>query len=88
MLIKRLKFLNLVHRILKKLQRYLFRDFIFNNFFQVLKHNDYLSFQWVSETSPNSSMHFKMDGPLQFVPKNTNPIEFKKLQKQVCLFII
>ncbi|XP_050526782.1 protein hu-li tai shao isoform X1 [Daktulosphaira vitifoliae] len=39
--------------------------------------------KWVSEATPNSSTPFKIDGPLQFVPKNTNPKEFKKLQQQI-----
>ncbi|KAL4135105.1 hypothetical protein QTP88_006758 [Uroleucon formosanum] len=39
--------------------------------------------KWVSEASPNSSTPFKIEGPLQFVPKNTNPKEFKKLQQQI-----
>lgn len=37
----------------------------------------------MSDASPNSSTPFKIEGPLQFVPKNTNPKEFKKLQQQV-----
>ncbi|XP_060855910.1 protein hu-li tai shao [Metopolophium dirhodum] len=39
--------------------------------------------KWVSDASPNSSTPFKIEGPLQFVPKNTNPKEFKKLQQQI-----
>lgn len=40
--------------------------------------------QWVSDGSPtHSSTPFKIDSALQFVPKNTNPKEFKQLQQQV-----
>lgn len=40
--------------------------------------------QWVSDGSPtHSSTPVKIDGALQFVPKNTNPKEFKQLQQQV-----
>lgn len=42
-------------------------------------------FQWVQEDSPThaTSTPVKIDSALQFVPKNTNPREFKKLQQQV-----
>lgn len=40
--------------------------------------------QWVADGSPtHSSTPVKIDAALQFVPKNTNPKEFKKLQQQV-----
>uniref|UniRef100_A0A8D9BH83 Protein hu-li tai shao n=1 Tax=Cacopsylla melanoneura TaxID=428564 RepID=A0A8D9BH83_9HEMI len=40
--------------------------------------------KWVAEGSPtHSSTPVKIDGALQFVPKNTNPKEFKKLQQQI-----
>lgn len=40
--------------------------------------------QWVADGSPtHSSTPVKIDGALQFVPKNTNPKEFKQLQQQV-----
>jgi len=39
--------------------------------------------QWVAEGSPTHSTPVKIEGTLQFVPKNTNPKEFKKLQQQV-----
>lgn len=40
--------------------------------------------QWVSDGSPtHSSTPVKIDGALQFVPKNTNPKEFKQIQQQV-----
>lgn len=43
--------------------------------------------QWVSDGSPtHSSTPVKIDGALQFVPKNTNPKEFKQLQQQVNVF--
>lgn len=42
--------------------------------------------QWVSDGSPtHSSTPVKIDGALQFVPKNTNPKEFKQLQQQVSI---
>lgn len=42
--------------------------------------------QWVAEGSPShTSTPVKIENALQFVPKNTNPKEFKKLQQQVCL---
>lgn len=44
--------------------------------------------QWVAEGSPtHSSTPVKIDAALQFVPKNTNPKEFKKLQQQVSSFL-
>ena len=42
-----------------------------------------LLFQWVSEGSPSHSTPIKVDSPNQFVPLNTNPKEFKKVQKAV-----
>lgn len=40
--------------------------------------------EWVSDGSPtHSSTPVKIDGALQFVPKNTNPKEFKQLQQQI-----
>lgn len=45
--------------------------------------------QWVSDGSPtHSSTPVKIDGALQFVPKNTNPKEFKQIQQQVSTNII
>lgn len=42
--------------------------------------------QWVADGSPtHSSTPVKIDAALQFVPKNTNPKEFKKLQQQVSI---
>jgi len=37
--------------------------------------------KWVSEGSPSHSTPIKVDSPNQFVPLNTNPKEFKKVQK-------
>ncbi|XP_063986225.1 uncharacterized protein Hts isoform X2 [Diachasmimorpha longicaudata] len=40
--------------------------------------------KWVSEGSPtHSSTPVRIDSALQFVPKNTNPREFKTLQQQI-----
>uniref|UniRef100_A0A1B6DYA7 Uncharacterized protein n=1 Tax=Clastoptera arizonana TaxID=38151 RepID=A0A1B6DYA7_9HEMI len=40
--------------------------------------------EWVAEASPtHSSTPVKIDSALQFVPKGTNPKEFKKLQQQI-----
>ncbi|XP_014205020.1 uncharacterized protein LOC106636964 isoform X3 [Copidosoma floridanum] len=40
--------------------------------------------KWVSDGSPtHSSTPVKIDGALMFVPKNTNPKEFKQLQQQI-----
>lgn len=40
--------------------------------------------EWVAEGSPtHSSTPVKIDAALQFVPKNTNPKEFKRLQQQI-----
>ncbi|XP_073996097.1 adducin 1-like protein hts isoform X30 [Rhodnius prolixus] len=40
--------------------------------------------KWVADGSPtHTSTPVKIDGALQFVPKNTNPKEFKKLQQQI-----
>lgn len=40
--------------------------------------------KWVAEASPtHSSTPVKIDGALQFVPPNTNPKEFKRLQQQI-----
>ncbi|XP_066586227.1 uncharacterized protein hts isoform X2 [Prorops nasuta] len=40
--------------------------------------------KWVSDGSPtHSSTPVKIDSALQFVPKNTNPKEFKQLQQQI-----
>lgn len=46
----------------------------------------FFHFQWVPDGSPaHTCAPVKIDGALQFVPKNTNPKEFKQLQQQVCL---
>lgn len=44
-----------------------------------------LSLQWVAEGSPthSSSTPVKIESALQFVPKGTNPKEFKQKQQQV-----
>ncbi|XP_034940527.1 protein hu-li tai shao isoform X8 [Chelonus insularis] len=40
--------------------------------------------KWVSDGSPtHSSTPVRIDSALQFVPKNTNPKEFKQLQQQI-----
>ncbi|XP_044737233.1 protein hu-li tai shao isoform X2 [Chrysoperla carnea] len=41
--------------------------------------------KWVADGSPTHSTGtaMKIDGALQFVPKNTNPKEFKQLQQQI-----
>ncbi|XP_034940521.1 uncharacterized protein hts isoform X3 [Chelonus insularis] len=40
--------------------------------------------EWVSDGSPtHSSTPVRIDSALQFVPKNTNPKEFKQLQQQI-----
>uniref|UniRef100_A0A0K8SUP0 Class II aldolase/adducin N-terminal domain-containing protein n=3 Tax=Lygus hesperus TaxID=30085 RepID=A0A0K8SUP0_LYGHE len=40
--------------------------------------------KWVADGSPtHTSTPVKIDAALQFVPKNTNPKEFKKLQQQI-----
>ncbi|KAB0792616.1 hypothetical protein PPYR_14575 [Photinus pyralis] len=40
--------------------------------------------KWVAESSPtHSSTPVKIESALQFVPKNTNPKEFKQLQQQI-----
>ncbi|XP_015609655.1 protein hu-li tai shao isoform X5 [Cephus cinctus] len=40
--------------------------------------------EWVSDGSPtHSSTPVKIESALQFVPKNTNPKEFKQLQQQI-----
>jgi len=39
--------------------------------------------KWVADGSPTHSTPVKIEGTLQFVPKNTNPKEFKKLQQQI-----
>ncbi|KAK9718762.1 hypothetical protein QE152_g23029 [Popillia japonica] len=40
--------------------------------------------QWVADGSPtHSSTPVKIENALQFVPKNTNPKEFKQLQQQI-----
>jgi len=39
--------------------------------------------KWVADGSPTHSTAVKIDDSLQFVPKNTNPKEFKKLQQQI-----
>ncbi|KAL0269130.1 UNVERIFIED_CONTAM: hypothetical protein PYX00_006962 [Menopon gallinae] len=45
---------------------------------------DQNSEEWVADNSPtHSSTPVKIDSALQFVPKNTNPKEFKKLQQQI-----
>lgn len=40
--------------------------------------------QWVAEGSPTHSTPVRIDDALQFVPPNTNPKEFKRVQQQVC----
>ena len=40
-------------------------------------------FQWVSDGSPSHNNAIKIEKPNQFVPLNTNPREFKKVQKMV-----
>ena len=39
--------------------------------------------QWVNDGSPSHSTPIKVESPNQFVPLNTNPKEFKKVQKMV-----
>lgn len=39
--------------------------------------------KWVADGSPNHSTPVKIDAALQFVPTNTNPKEFKRLQQQI-----
>ncbi|XP_058455350.1 protein hu-li tai shao isoform X1 [Malaya genurostris] len=40
--------------------------------------------EWVAEASPtHSSTPVKIEGALQFVPPNTNPKEFKRIQQQI-----
>ncbi|XP_076064522.1 adducin 1-like protein hts isoform X3 [Oratosquilla oratoria] len=39
--------------------------------------------KWVADGSPTHSTPVKLDSALQFVPKNTNPKEFKTLQKMI-----
>ncbi|CAL8078267.1 unnamed protein product [Orchesella dallaii] len=39
--------------------------------------------KWVAEGSPTHSTPVKIEHSLQFVPKNTDPKEFKKLQQQI-----
>ncbi|XP_075166049.1 adducin 1-like protein hts isoform X1 [Haematobia irritans] len=39
--------------------------------------------KWVAEGSPTHSTPVRIDDPLQFVPVNTNPKEFKRLQQQI-----
>ena len=41
--------------------------------------------QWVADGSPthSTSAAIKVEDPLQFVPKDTDPKEFKKIQKAV-----
>lgn len=42
--------------------------------------------QWVADGSPTHSTAVRIDHMLQFVPKGTDPKEFKKLQQQVSVF--
>ena len=46
--------------------------------------------QWVADGSPtHSSTPVRIESALQFVPKNTDPREFKKLQQQVnCILFV
>ena len=44
--------------------------------------------QWVAEGSPTHSTPVRIEDPLQFVPVNTNPKEFKRVQQQVFIFKI
>lgn len=47
--------------------------------------DSFLIFQWVPDGSPaHTCAPVRIEGALQFVPKNTNPKEFKQLQQQVC----
>lgn len=39
--------------------------------------------KWVADGSPTHSTPVKIDNALQFVPPNTNPKEFKRLQQQI-----
>ncbi|KAI8123587.1 Protein hu-li tai shao [Lucilia cuprina] len=39
--------------------------------------------KWVAEGSPTHSTPVRIDDPLQFVPVNTNPKEFKRVQQQI-----
>ena len=39
--------------------------------------------QWVADGSPSHSTPIKIENSNQFVPVNTNPKEFKKVQKLV-----
>ncbi|KAL7039080.1 hypothetical protein ACKWTF_009793 [Chironomus riparius] len=39
--------------------------------------------KWVAEGSPTHSTPVKIDNALQFVPSNTNPREFKRIQQQI-----
>ncbi|XP_043288958.1 protein hu-li tai shao isoform X4 [Venturia canescens] len=51
---------------------------------KITKWVDQSAEEWVSDGSPtHSSTPVKIDGALQFVPKNTNPKEFKQLQQQI-----
>uniref|UniRef100_A0A1A9ZI35 Uncharacterized protein n=1 Tax=Glossina pallidipes TaxID=7398 RepID=A0A1A9ZI35_GLOPL len=38
---------------------------------------------WVAEGSPTHSTPVRIEDPLQFVPPNTNPKEFKRVQQQI-----
>ncbi|XP_059485021.1 protein hu-li tai shao isoform X3 [Neocloeon triangulifer] len=51
---------------------------------KITKWVDVSNDEWVAENSPtHSSTPVRIEGALQFVPKNTNPKEFKKLQQQI-----
>ncbi|XP_037887203.1 protein hu-li tai shao isoform X2 [Glossina fuscipes] len=39
--------------------------------------------KWVAEGSPTHSTPVRIEDPLQFVPPNTNPKEFKRVQQQI-----
>jgi hypothetical protein len=42
--------------------------------------------QWVADGSPTHSTAVRIENSLQFVPKGTDPKEFKKLQQLVSKF--
>ncbi|CAB3375981.1 Hypothetical predicted protein [Cloeon dipterum] len=51
---------------------------------KITKWVDVSNEEWVAENSPtHTSTPVRIDCALQFVPKNTNPKEFKKLQQQI-----
>lgn len=50
---------------------------------KITKWVDYQAEEWVADGSPTHSTPVKIDNALQFVPSNTNPKEFKRLQQQI-----